>query len=70
MLPEIPGSKSAVAQNIMDKHEGNMRIQFQIIDEPKFDIRRGDRDGKLLMREDYWIYHLKTTEVYGGINKE
>ncbi|OCT92995.1 hypothetical protein XELAEV_18016061mg [Xenopus laevis] len=45
-------------------------VVYLIIDEPKFDIRRGDLDRKLLMREAYWIYHLRTTDVYGGMNKE
>uniref|UniRef100_A0A803JPC3 Helix-turn-helix domain-containing protein n=1 Tax=Xenopus tropicalis TaxID=8364 RepID=A0A803JPC3_XENTR len=62
--------RSAIAKHIIEIHASRGTVSFQVIDRPRWNERRGDFGAKLSEREVYWIYHLRTVEQYGGLNRE
>ncbi|XP_041431933.1 uncharacterized protein LOC121397896 [Xenopus laevis] len=63
-------TKSAVAKHILDKHNGEIKIHYQVIDTVTVGPRGGNLDKLLLRKEAYWIYQLRSTESFGGLNRE
>ncbi|OCT70456.1 hypothetical protein XELAEV_18037377mg [Xenopus laevis] len=67
--------KLLIARHVKLDHVDPVNIRFQVIDHLQgsytcTEIRKGHVNKRLLAKEVYWIYHLKTTEVYGGMNRD
>ena len=59
--------RSPVARLFNSPGHGLCRIWFMGIEAVRPLLRGGDRKGKLLQREAYWIHYLQT-EYPGGLN--